>query len=173
LWRTRINRPGRYYLGVNLNHTATRDTPYPRWFCPGTEDQALAGIIEFSGKQETRTYNFSLPERQSKRMIEGVISTVDGRLRANARVSVYDSSDNVIDFGIADSEGRFVLRVFAEIGYRLHAVWPGDRPDQAVSAVPTDIPPGAGPLSLRLILTEPGNSLMKPGRKDLEAGFDL
>jgi hypothetical protein len=31
-YEIRIVRPGQYYLGVNLNRTATRDTPYPRWF---------------------------------------------------------------------------------------------------------------------------------------------
>jgi hypothetical protein len=160
-----ISRPGHYYLGINLNHTPTRDTPYPRWFYPGTEDESLAGIIEFSGKQETRTYNFSLPERQSERVIEGIVSTVDGRSGPNARIAIYDSFDQVIDFGNADSEGRFLLRVFVEIGYRLHAVGSGDGPDQAASAVPTDIPPGTERLSLRLVLTEPGNSLIKPGRK--------
>ena len=161
----RITRPGQYYLGINLNHTATRETPYPRWFFPGTEDQALAGIIEFSGKQETRTYNLSLPERQSERVIEGIVSTVDGHPKTRARVAIYDSFDQVIDSGAADSEGRFRLRGFADVGYRIHAVWPGDRADPAVSAIPTDISPGTDPLSLRLVLTEPGNSLIKSGRR--------
>ncbi|MES1258288.1 MAG: carboxypeptidase-like regulatory domain-containing protein, partial [Acidobacteriota bacterium] len=46
----RILRPGRYYVGINLNHTATRDSPYPRWFYPGTADPALAVTVDFTGK---------------------------------------------------------------------------------------------------------------------------
>jgi hypothetical protein len=48
-YELRIIRPGRYYLGVNLNHTPTQDTPYRRWFYLGTEAQALAESVEFSG----------------------------------------------------------------------------------------------------------------------------
>jgi hypothetical protein len=46
----RILRPGQYYLGINLNQTPTKDTPYPRWFYPGTENPALAVRIDFFGK---------------------------------------------------------------------------------------------------------------------------
>lgn len=59
-----IVRAGQYYLGINLNHTPTRDTPYPRWFYPGTEDPALATRIDFSGRPAVRTYDFTLPDLQ-------------------------------------------------------------------------------------------------------------
>src|SRR5260370_39515338 len=41
-YELRILRPSEYLLGVNLNQTATRDTPYSRWFHPGTENPAAA-----------------------------------------------------------------------------------------------------------------------------------
>ena len=159
-----VTRPGQYYLGVNLNRTPTRDTPYLRWFYPGTDDQASAAVIEFSGKPDTRTYDFTLPDAQSERLIEGIVLTSDGLPMPNARVTVFDSSENVVAFDAADAEGRFHLRVFADVSYRLHAVWP-DTPAKAVSAVPVDIQPGTGPLSLRLILAQPGNSALNPGQK--------
>jgi hypothetical protein len=40
-----IIRPGRYYLGVNMNNSPMRDTPYPHWFYPGTADPNAATII--------------------------------------------------------------------------------------------------------------------------------
>ena len=160
-----ITRPGQYYLGINLNHTPTRDTPYPRWFYPGTKDQASAAIINFSGKPDTPTYNFTLPDRQDERVIEGIVFTSDGRPMAQARVTVFDSSETVIAFDAADPGGRFRLRVFAGIPYRLHAMWPGDTPDKAVSAVPTDIQPGSSPVSLQLVLSQRGNSVLDAGRK--------
>ena len=160
-----IIRPGQYYLGINLNNTATTDAPYPRWFYPGTEVQALASIIEFFGKPDSATYNFTLPDRQNPRTIEGIVLTSDGRPRPRTSVSVVDSFDAVIATGVTDDSGRFLLRVFAQIPYRLYAIFAGDSPGAAVSALPTDIQPGPRPLSLRLILTEPGNLFFGSGRK--------
>ncbi len=164
-YELRIVRPGQYYLGINLNHTATSDTPYPRWFYPGTEIQALASIIDFLGKPDTGTYNFTLPNQQNERTIEGIALTAEGRPVPRAVVSVFDSFEAFVASDIADNNGRFRLRVFAEVLYRLHAVWSGDTPDKTVSAVPTDIQPGSRPLSLQLILTQPGNSLFEGARK--------
>jgi hypothetical protein len=65
VYEIRIIRPGSYYLGVNLDHTANQDAPYTRWFYPGTENPGLATIIEFSGKPSVQVYDFSLPERQA------------------------------------------------------------------------------------------------------------
>src|ERR1041385_6107964 len=153
-----IIRPGQYYLGINLNHTPRRETPYPRWFYPGTKDQASAAIINFSGKPDTLTYNFTLPDRQDERVIEGIVSTSDGR-PTQAIVTVYDSSETIIADHVADPGGRFRLRVFAGIPYRLHAMW------QAVSAVPTDIQPGSSSVSLQLVLSQRRNSVLDAGRK--------
>jgi hypothetical protein len=46
-YEIQLSRPGRYYLGVNLNQGAMARSPYPRWFHPGTADQASATIVEF------------------------------------------------------------------------------------------------------------------------------
>jgi hypothetical protein len=159
-YEVRIIRPGRYYLGINLEHTATRYTPYPRWFYPGTEDPALATIIDFSGKPGVQIYDFTLPDRQAERIIEGVVLRADGSPRPQGRLSVIDASETLIADGIADPNGRFVLHVFANTPYRLDAVWPGRPPDGPFSAVPVDIPAGSDPLSLKLVLTEPGNSVL-------------
>ena len=161
-YQLRIARPGRYYLGVNLNHTATGDTPYPRWFYPGTADAAQAAIIEFSGKPSVRTCDFALPDRVNGRVIEGVVLTRDGQPRVQGNVSVVDASQTVVAYTLADRDGRFVLHLFAGIAYRLHATWAGDTPPgSALSAVPVDIPPEGGPLSLRLVLDQPGNSVLQ------------
>ena len=72
-YELRIFRAGQYYLGINLNNTATQDTPYPRWFYPGTNDLALAARIDFSGKPEVRTYDFTLPDRLPERAVQGIV----------------------------------------------------------------------------------------------------
>jgi hypothetical protein len=159
-YELRINRPGQYYLGTSLNHSPTRDNPYPQWFYPGTVDQVSAVVIEFSGKPDVRNFDFALPDKQSERTIEGVVFTTAGTPMPRARVAVYDSSNNVIAFGVADEQGRFSLQVYANVRYRFHAVWPGNKPDEAMSAVPMDIEPGTDPLNFRMSLTEHGNSTM-------------
>ncbi len=159
-YEIRIVRPGQYHLGVNLNHTASRDTPYPRWYFPGTEDATLATVIEFAGKPETQTYDFILPERQLERIIEGVVLTREGEPKPRAVVTVLDDSRNVTAQAIADQTGRFAVRVFVETPYRLHAVWPGSGAE-AVSTPPVDISPGTTTLNLQLLLTQPGNSFLR------------
>jgi hypothetical protein len=160
-----ITRPGQYRVGINLNHTPTRDTPYPRWFYPGSEYEAGAEIINFTGKPNVLTYDFALPDPQSERMIEGIVLMPDGKVLPRARVTVFDSQDASIAQTIADADGRFLLRVFSEIAYRIHAVWPGDRPGASVSAMPIDIEPDSNPLSLKLILAQQGNSVLDGGKR--------
>jgi hypothetical protein len=160
-YEIRIVRPGQYYLGVNLNHTPTRDTPYPRWFYPGTEDPASAIRIDFTGKPEVRTYDFTLPERQTERAIEGLVLTHDGQPKPRAVVTVRDSSRNAIGQAFADQNGRFALHMFVQTPYRLYAVWPSDTAGQAVSALPMEIAPDSAPLDLRLLLTQPGNLFLE------------
>ncbi len=164
-YELRIVRPGQYYLGINLNHTPTQDTPYPRWFYPGTEDPASATRIDFSGKPEIRSYDLTLPDRQPERTIEGIVLNGDGLPRPRAVVTAFDASQTMVAQASADQAGRFVLHLFAGMPYRLLAVWPGNSPHEAASAVPIDIQPDSQPLSLRLTLTQPGNLFFEENRQ--------
>jgi len=164
-YEIRIVRPGHYYLGVSLNHTPSRDTPYPRWFYPGTDDPALATVIDFSGKPETRAFDFTLPDQQPRRTISGFVTMPDGQARPRARVTAVDESQNAIAQAIADVKGFFSLEVFSGTAYRLHAVWPGETPTDAASAPVMNIAPGSHELNLRLELTQPGNSYLESLQK--------
>jgi hypothetical protein len=164
-YELRFNRAGEYYLGVNLNHTATRDMPFPRWFYPGTKDQAMAATIHFSGKPESRTYDFSLPDPQPERVIDGIVLKAGGQPMPRAVISVLDASETFIAQAIAGPDGRFALRVFSGVPYRLHAVWPGNQEEPAISATPVDIRADANPLSLRLTLVRPGNSILEERKR--------
>jgi hypothetical protein len=164
-YEIRIVRPGQYYLGVSLNHSPSRDTPYSRWFYPGTGDPSLATMIDFSGKPETYTYDFTLPDQQSRRTIDGFVLRRDGQPMPRAVVTVLDDSQNVAAQAFADLKGFFSLAVFCGMPYRLHTVWPGNTPVDAASAVPIDIAPGSEPLNLELVLTQPGNSFLESRQK--------
>jgi hypothetical protein len=164
-YEIRIVRPGQYYLGVSLNHSPSRDTPYPRWFYPGTGDPSLATTIDFSGKPETRTYDFTLPDQQSRRTIDGFVLRRDGQPMPRAVVTVLDDSQNVAAQAFADLKGFFSVAVFSGMPYRLHTVWPGNTPADAASAVPINIAPGSELLNLQLVLTRPGNSFLESRKK--------
>jgi len=165
-YEIRIVRPGQYYLGVSLNHTPSRETPYPRWFYPGTGDPSLATTIDFSGKPETRAYDFALPDQQPRRTLNGFVLGREGQPMPRAVVTVLDDSQNVAAQAFADLKGFFSLEVFSGTPYRLHTVWPGNTPADAASAVPIDIAPGSEPLNLQRVLTQPGNSFLESRQKD-------
>jgi hypothetical protein len=57
------------------------------------------------------TYDFTLPERQRERAIEGMVLTRDGQPKPRAVVTVRDPSQNVIAQAFADQNGRFALQV--------------------------------------------------------------
>lgn len=78
-YQLKVSRLGQYQLGVNLTHTATQETPYSRWFYPGTEDPSAAAAIELQGRPDIRTYDFRLPVRQNERSIEDFVRMADGR----------------------------------------------------------------------------------------------
>jgi len=164
-YELRIVTRGQFYLGINLNHTPTRDTPYPRWFYPGTEDPAAATRIEFSGKPEIRSYDLTLPDRQPERIIDGIVLSADGLPRPRAVVTVSDASQTIVAQAVADQNGRFALQAFAGIPYRVLAVWPGNTLDAAASAAPMDVQPDDRPLNLRLSLTQPGNLFLEEHRQ--------
>ena len=160
-YELRIDRAGQYYLGVSLNHTPTQDTPYPRWFYPGTEDPASATKVDFSGRPEVRTYDLTLPDRQLERAIEGIVLRTDGQPMPRAVVTVLDSSKTVVAQAFAGPDGPFSLHVFGGTPYRLLAAWLGNTPADAVSAAPLDIHPDSNPLSVRLTLSQPGNAFFE------------
>ena len=164
-YQVNVSRPGQFQLGVNLSRTATRETPYPRWFYPGTENPSAAAQIEFSGRPESRTYDFVLPERLKTRDVQGFAWMADGRPAPLVRLIALDSSNAVVAQETADPNGHFSLSLFAGVPYQLHAVWPGDAVAAATSAVPTEIPAGSGPLTLRLTLNRPGNSFADATQK--------
>jgi Carboxypeptidase regulatory-like domain len=164
-------RAGGYYLGINLNHTPTLENPYTRWFYPGTEDPASAAIVYFAESPETQRFDLTLPDRQKDREIEGIVLWPDGRPAVDARLSVLDPRwlwQAAVAQVSADATGRFRLHVFDGTKYRLHAVAFGGSPNQTISAEPVDIQPGDDPLSLRLALTRPGDSLYEDQRKGVE-----
>jgi hypothetical protein len=156
-----LSRPGRYYLGVHLKEPATADSPYPRWFHPGTTEVASATVIEFSGKPGIQTYELTLPDPKLVRLVEGY-AFLSNETPANIiRLFAIDRDGQLIAQASTDPNGRFRLRLPADEAYQLHAVWPGNRPETAMSSVPISIEPGPNTASLRIALNQSGNSYLE------------
>ena len=161
---------GVYYLGINLSNKPSFDSPYPTWFYPGTTDRRQAAQIVFSEKPQIQHYDFTLPDRQHERMVEGTVFWPDGRPAAAAGVVVLDPAwlwQGAAAQTTADAQGRFTLRVLDGTAYRLHAT-ARNGTSGMVSAEPVEIQPAASPLNLRLVLTRTGNSVADDQRKGME-----
>lgn len=158
-YQLRLVRTGQYNIGVNINHTAMKESPYPRWFHPGTENRSAATVIDVDGRPGNRTLDFTLPDPLKERIVECVVFKSDGHPEPRALVTIFDKSGSIIENSPVDPRGRVSLTVFAGIPYRLHALLPGIGPE-AISAIPVDIQPGSDPMNVDLILNQQGNSVL-------------
>lgn len=162
----RLSRPGSYILGVNLTHSATFGTPYPRWYYPETSDPAAATKITLSGLREVQNARIILPGRLAERTISGIVLNSDGSPNGDADVRFL--VDGRMQAGSSGGAGRFSLALLSSTRYRVHAIWKGRNGQPTMSAEPVDIEPGTDPVSLALRLTRPGDSyqdeLLRPMR---------
>jgi hypothetical protein len=166
-------RPGEYYLGINLAHTPTKDMPYARYFYPGTEDAAQAGIVIVPQSAGTIAESFPIPAPQTERAIAGSVYWPDGRPAEGVSILLEDVrwpwQTNTI-LATTDAQGRFEIAAFDGTAYRIHAVKMASRVGDSVSADPVALGP-ATDLSKpqRLILTRKGHSAAELTGKGLEA----
>lgn len=149
---------GDYYLGISLSRSPTLQNPYTRWFYPGTEDPATAGIVHVSDRPEVLQFDLRLPGPQHDRMIQGAVLWPDGRLAEGANIFLEDprwpwQTSNVA--ATTDKAGRFTVHAFDGTRYRIHAAIFSNGP---VSVEPVPIDPGPQPLDLKLVLTRKGYS---------------
>ena len=150
---------GDYYLGVSLSHSPTLQNPYTRWFYPGSEDPAAAGIVHVSDKSEVLRFDLTIPDPQHDRVISGTVFWPDGRVAEGVNLFLEDPRWPWMNFSIVaattDKQGRFVLHALDGTRYLLHAATHVSEP---VSAEPVPVDSGAAPLDLKLVLTRKGYS---------------
>jgi len=150
---------GDYYLGVSLSRTPTLESPYTRWFYPGTEDPAGAGIVHVSEKPEALRFDLTLPEPQHDRVITGTVFWPDGRFAEGIRISLEDPRWPWLTGNVStatDKQGRFTVHVLDGTRYRIHASsFSNGGP---ISAEPLPVEPGAKAPELKLVLIRKGYS---------------
>ena len=149
---------GEYYIGISLSRSPTLKNPYTRWFYPGTEDPAAAGILHVSEKAEVLRFDLTLPDPQRDRVIQGAVFWPDGRPAEGANIFLEDPRWPWQTFTVAsttDKQGRFTAHALDGTRYRIHATVLASGP---VSAEPVLIDPGGSPLDLKLVLSRKGYS---------------
>jgi hypothetical protein len=149
---------GDYYLGISLSRAPTLQSPYTRWFYPGTEHPAAAGIVHVSDKPETQRFDLTLPDPQHARVIRGTVYWPDGRVAEGTNIFLEDPRWPWQTSAVAatsDKQGRFTTLSLDGTRYRVHAVVSASG---GVSAEPVPIDPGSNPLDLKLVLTRKGYS---------------
>ena len=147
---------GDYYLGISLSRSPTLQSPYTRWFYPGVEDPAAAGIVHVSDRPEALRFDLTLPDTQRDRVIQGTVFWPDGRFAEGARISLEDprwpwQSPNLS--ATTDKQGRFLVHALDGTRYRIYAAIVAGGP---VSTEQVPIGPGLDPLDLKLVLTRKG-----------------
>ena len=149
---------GDYYLGISLSRSPTPQNPYTRWFYPGSEDPAAAGIVQVSDKPEALRRDLTLPDPQHDRVIQGTLFWPDGRPAGGIYIFLEDPrwpwQTNTVA-ATTEQEGRFTAHALDGTRYRIHATTFGNG---QVSAEPIGIEPGSSLLDLKLVLTRKGNS---------------
>lgn len=150
--------PGTYVLGINLTHPPRDQAPYPRWFHPGTSDPAAATRIVVSDKRETQSFDLTVPDRLTPRLITGTVLNADGAPAAEAEVRFTLDSQTLIEPTIIVRNGGFTQMLLSGTRYRVHAMAQGPAGTPVRSAEPVEIPPGTDPVKLVLRLTRTGDS---------------
>jgi hypothetical protein len=149
---------GGYYLGISLSRSPTLQNPYTRWFYPGTEDPATAGILHVSDKAEVLRFDLTLPVPQHDCVIQGAVFWPDGRFAEGVNIFLEDPRwpwQTSTVAATTGKDGRFIAHALDGTRYRIHAATVANGP---ISAEPVRIDPGGNPLDLKLVLTRKGYS---------------
>jgi 5-hydroxyisourate hydrolase-like protein (transthyretin family) len=160
---------GDYYLGISISRSPTLQNPYTRWFYPGVEDPAAAGIVHISDKPEVLRFDLTLPDAQHDRLVQGTVVWPDGRLAEGVSISLEDPRwpwQTSAFSATTDKDGRFTAHVLDGTRYRIHAT---GFVNSTVSAEPVLIDPGRNPPDLNLVLTRKGYSPHNGTDKGLDA----
>jgi hypothetical protein len=167
---------GDYYVGISLSQSPTLKNPYTRWFFPGTEDPARAGVLHVSDRPGAQLFELTAPAQQHERVIQGMVSWPDGRRAEGINIFLEDPRWPWQIYTVAtttDKEGRFTAHGLDGTHYRIHAA---GSTGGLTSAEPVPIEPGASGLDLKLVLTRKGYSphdYMRKGLDDWREGLGL
>lgn len=104
-----------------------------------------------------QTIDLTLPPRQGKKQIEGVVLWSNGTPAGDVQITLEDPRWSWDIFNVVattDSDGRFTVSALDGTRYRVHAV--GQRAAESFTSGPVDVEPGTTPVKVRLVLSRKG-----------------
>ena len=120
--------PGEYLLGLRILDASGENLPYPRTYYPGVTPKAGASVIRVGEGESVRDIEFRLPPPLAERGVEGFVVWEDGRPApgANIYLSEFAEGEMVsLSSSRADEHGRFTLKVYEGLTYKMSAYQEG------------------------------------------------
>jgi uncharacterized protein (DUF2141 family) len=147
--------PGRYVVGVSLEHDIAADHPYPRTFYPGVAVLEDATVVELQRGEQLQIGNLTLSAPLTQTIVQGSVVGMDGQPAVGAQVVAVNNRGASAGSMFTKEDGRFRLTLYSNHSYRLRAML---RDKQGAIVAETtrqlDAPEGAGE-PLRLVLKAP------------------
>jgi len=119
--------PGRYYLGVNIKSTPTKQHPFPRTYYPNTADVLQAAPITIVSGAAVQRFDLQIPNRLLVMEVLGRVLKADGtpvgvNELAQVRIKGPALSDQIEQEEIVvDAEGRFRVELCEGVRYSTFA----------------------------------------------------
>ena len=144
--------PGRYVVGVTLEHNANGDQPYTRTFYPGVADVGQASAIDLKPGEHFHLGTFSLPPPLVPIVVHGIVVRENGEPAADAFVAVTNNWRARLQGARTDKHGAFLLSAYPGYSYLLTASV-GSGTDTLVGRATLSLDtPGATPTAVRIEL---------------------
>jgi 5-hydroxyisourate hydrolase-like protein (transthyretin family) len=145
--------PGEYLLGVRLLGSLGQPLPYPRTYFPGTPSRETAGVVKVKEGEHLGDLEMRLPAPLEEYEVTGTVVYEDGQAAPGASVYVSQMEDDRtgdIRNAQADERGRFTVKVYEGLSYRMSA-YPRGATGTAAQSPWIEVPPrGARPVKLVL-----------------------
>lgn len=146
--------PGAYLLGVRLlGSTSGESVPYPRTYFPGTPSRDAAGVVKVKEAEHLGGLEMRMPPPLAEYEVTGTVVYEDGRPAPGATVYVNQTEEDRTGDSRnaqADERGRFTLKVYEGLSYKMSA-YPRGATGPAAQGQWVDVPPpGARPVKLVL-----------------------
>ncbi|HWS86465.1 MAG TPA: carboxypeptidase-like regulatory domain-containing protein [Pyrinomonadaceae bacterium] len=145
--------PGEYLLGVRILGSVGEPLPYPRTYYPGTPSKEAASVVKVGEGERVGDLEMRLPPRLEEYEVTGTVVYEDGRPAPSASVYVDQMEDDRTGdhrSAQADESGRFAVKVYEGLNYKMSA-YPRGATGPAAQSPWIDVPPpGARPVKLVL-----------------------
>lgn len=125
----KIVPPGDYWLGYHLSSAPPQEgQPYPRTYLPGVPTKALATVITVKEGQLLSGLTLQLPAPLLQGTVDGLVVWSDGQPVKGASIYVSLNEDGdltSLPSVMSDENGRFTLKLYEGLQYKVSAYWKG------------------------------------------------